>query len=70
MDNRNECRSEASQVKGVLAKAFFFFFRRLEMFLPQLQDSFNAGKSDLGCGVSALLEDNFELTHLFINVPK
>ena len=71
MDNRNECRSEASQVKGVLAKAFFFFFfRRLEMFLPHLQDSFNAGKSDLGCGVSALPEDNFELTHLFINVPK
>lgn len=26
VDNRNECRSEASQVKGVLAKAFFFFF--------------------------------------------
>lgn len=49
---------------------FFFFFRRLEMFLPHLQDSFNAGKSDLGCGVSALPEDNFELTHLFINVPK
>ena len=40
------------------------------MFLPHLQDSFNVGKSDLGCGVSALPEDNFELTHLFINVPK
>ena len=51
-------------------KSIFFFFRRLEMFLPHLQDSFNAGKSDLGCGVSALPEDNFELTHLFINVPK
>ena len=70
MDDRNECRSQASQVKGVRAKAFFFFFCRLEMFLPHLQDSFNVGKSDLGCGVSALPEDNFELTHLFINVPK
>ena len=58
MDNRNECCSEASQVKGVLAKGLFFFFCRLEMFLPHLQDSFNVGKSDLGCGVSALLEDN------------
>ena len=55
-------------MKGVLAKAFFFC--RLEIFLPHLQDSFNVGKSDLGCGVSALPEDNFELTHLFINVPK
>lgn len=55
-------------MKGVLAKALLFC--RLEMFLLHLQDGINVGKSDLGCGASAFPEDNFQVTHLFINVAE
>ena len=49
---------------------FFFFFADWKCSCLIYKTVLMLVKADLGCGVSALPEDNFELTHLFINVPK